>query len=111
MLVDANVLLYASDSTSRFHEPSREWLEAALSGDRRIALPWEVLNAFVRVTTNPRSSSSPLTPTQAWSQVQSCLDVDVVWTPVPTEHHARVLGSLLEKYEVRPALVTDAHLT
>jgi len=110
MLVDANVLLYARDSTSRFHEVSKEWLTSALRGDRRIALPWEVLNAFVRVTTNPRSSSSPLTPAQAWSQVQDWLDADVVWTPVPTEHHSRVLGSLIEKYDVRGPLVSDAQL-
>jgi hypothetical protein len=32
MLVDANLLLYASDSSSPFHERASTWLEESLNG-------------------------------------------------------------------------------
>jgi predicted nucleic acid-binding protein len=39
VLVDANVLLYAVDSGSRFHDGARDWLEGALNGERRVGIP------------------------------------------------------------------------
>ncbi len=47
MLVDANVLLFAVDERSPFHEPCRRWLQGALSGLRRVGLPWPSLLAFL----------------------------------------------------------------
>jgi len=32
MLVDANLLLYAADSTSPFHQRASTWLESVLNG-------------------------------------------------------------------------------
>ena len=51
MLVDANLLIYATDTESPFHEPAARWLTSALTGDRRVGLPWQSLWAFVRITT------------------------------------------------------------
>jgi toxin-antitoxin system PIN domain toxin len=110
MLVDTNVLLYAVDTTSRFHSAAKDWLETVLTGDRRVALPWESLNAFVRVATHPRASARPLGCDEAWSHVTDWLAVEVVWTPVPTERHEDVLGGLLTSYDVRGPMVSDAHL-
>lgn len=110
MLVDANILLYATDRTSRFHATSREWLEESLNGDRRVGLPWESLTAYVRIATHPRASAHPLSPAEAWQNVERWLGVEVVWNPTPTDRHAAVLGGLLDKYAVAGALVSDAHL-
>lgn len=110
MLVDANLLLYAVDSSSRQHAAAKGWLETVLSGDRRVGLPWESLNAFVRISTHPRASARPLSGEDAWSYVDDWLSADVVWNPVPTDRHTAVLGTLLEKYDVRGPMVSDAHL-
>jgi predicted nucleic acid-binding protein len=55
MLVDANLLLYAVDSSSAFHRAACTWLESALNGAPRVALPWQSLTAFLRISTNPRA--------------------------------------------------------
>lgn len=110
MLVDANILLFAVDSTSRFHGAAKEWLVAALTGSRRVALPWEVLTAFLRISTHPRASANPLSVAEAWSYVEDWLGVDLVWSPAPTERHAEVLRELMDTHDVRGALVSDAHL-
>ena len=110
MLLDANVLLFAVDSTSPFHRPAREWLTAALNGDRRVALPWPTLLAFVRISTHPRASEQPLQPELAWEHVRGWLDRDITWVPNPTDRHAAVLGDLVTRYQLRGNLLPDAHL-
>ncbi|HZV49143.1 MAG TPA: TA system VapC family ribonuclease toxin [Candidatus Dormibacteraeota bacterium] len=110
MLVDANILLFAVDSASRFHEAARAWLTEALNGPRRVGLPWLVLGAFIRIVTHPRASDRPLAPEQAWSYVSDWLACETVWVPNPTDRHAAVLGSLIASYQLRGNLVTDAQI-
>lgn len=110
MLIDANLLLYAVDERSVHHALAREWLQDALNGDRRVALPWLSLGAFVRITTNPRASDRPLTAKGAWGHVRDWLACDLTWIPGPTDRHAAVLGDLLVRYDLRANKVTDAQL-
>ncbi|HEX2463314.1 MAG TPA: TA system VapC family ribonuclease toxin [Thermoanaerobaculia bacterium] len=110
MLIDANLLLYAVDQRSRHHARARAWLTEALNGDRRVALPWLSLAAFVRIMTNPRASDRPLSAKEAWSHVSDWLDCDLTWTPGPTDRHAAVLGDLIVRYDLRANKVTDAQI-
>jgi toxin-antitoxin system PIN domain toxin len=110
MLVDANILLLAVDARSPSHARAREWLTDRLNGVRRVAFPWLSLAAFVRISTNPRASERPLTPGEAWQHVEEWLSADPAWIPNPTDHHARVLGGLITKYELRGNLITDARI-
>jgi toxin-antitoxin system PIN domain toxin len=110
MLVDGNILLFAVDARSPSHTRAKEWLTEQLNGVRRVAFPWLSLAAFVRISTNPRASDQPLTPAEAWAHVEEWLASDPAWIPDPTDHHARVLGHLVTKYELRGNLVTDAQV-
>ena len=110
ILVDVNLLLYAANRSAREHEPAARWLEAQLNGDAPIGLPWESLTAFYRITTNPRALRHPLRAPEAWKLIQDWLRFPVVWTPRPTERHAAVLGSLIERHRVTGNLMSDAHL-
>lgn len=110
MLVDANILLFAVDETSKFHRKAAAWLSERLNGSARVGLPWQSLAAFVRISTHPRASDRPLSPAEAWGFVQDWLSSDVAWIPVPTERHAETFGALVTTYEVRGNLVSDAHL-
>jgi toxin-antitoxin system PIN domain toxin len=110
MLVDANLLLYAVDSRSPDHERAAKWLSDQLNSDRRVALPWESLAAFVRIATHPRASSRPLDSAAAWRFVEEWLAVSTVWIPVPTDQHATVFGRLVAKYRLAGNLIPDGHL-
>jgi uncharacterized protein len=110
MIVDANVLLYAVDAGSQFHEPARQWLETALNEPAWVGLPWASLLAFQRISTHPRASANPLSPSQAWSFVADWLDADATWVPVPGERHAEIIRDLIVAGDLRGNLVTDAHL-
>ena len=110
MLVDANILLFAVDDESPFHDRAAAWLSEQLNGARRIGLPWPVLTAFTRIATNPRAYRKPLTPDRAWSHVERWLACEPAWIPAPSHRHADVLGSLVRTYQAWGNLVADAHL-
>lgn len=110
MLVDANILIYARDRDSPFHERSRDWLERALNGPSRVGLPWESLGAFLRLSTHPRAAARPLAPGAAWDQVEAWLAVQSAWIPRPTDRHRDVFGALVRRYDLSGNLLPDAHL-
>jgi hypothetical protein len=70
MLVDANLLLYASLEDFPQLAAARDWLDTQLNGPRRVGLPWPALLAFTRITTNARLFTSPLSTKAAWGQVR-----------------------------------------
>lgn len=110
MLVDANLLLYATDTESPFHRPAATWLTGVLGGNSRVALPWLSLAAFLRISTHPRISAQPLTMEQAWDIVEGWLSLDSCWSPNPGPRHGRILGDLLLAHRVAGNLVPDAQL-
>jgi len=110
VLVDANILLYSVDEASPFHSAAAAWLTAALNGPRRVGLPWTSLWAFIRIATNPRAQTNPLTPTEAWEHVDDWLDAPASWTPGPGRGHHDIVKSLIIDSDLRAGLVTDAAL-
>jgi uncharacterized protein len=110
VLVDANLLLYAVDSRSPWHEPAAAWLERTLNGRQRVGLPWQSIGAFVRIVTHPRIVAQPLTATEAWALVDAWLRASPTWIPPASEHTAAILGDLLATTRVTGNLVPDAQL-
>jgi toxin-antitoxin system PIN domain toxin len=109
-LVDANILVYAHDASSRFHDPSRRWLVDQLDGPGRVGIPWQSIVAFLRLTTSPRVAINPLDPATAWRYAESWFASPVAWTPVPTERHGEILGRYVAELNLTANLVSDAHL-
>ena len=110
MLIDANLLLYAVDERSPDHSRAASWLTDTLNGDRRVAIPWQTIGAFLRISTHPRAAAQPLTATDAWARVRDWLAAAPTWVPPATERTAAVLGDLTGRYEITGNLVTDAQL-
>lgn len=109
-LVDLNLLLYAVNRDSPQHAAARTWVEDILSGDEVVALPWVVLLGFLRISTNPRIMSRPLSPAQALEIVDDWLAQPTVRPLLPTEEHWRILRALLIESGTAGNLTTDAHL-
>jgi uncharacterized protein len=109
-IVDANVLLYAVNSASQHHEPSRRWLDGALSGSDTVGLAWMVLLAFIRLTTKEGLFPTPLPPDEAVRQVADWCDAPGAVLVSPTPRHPDILGRLFGAVGVGGNLVNDAHL-
>ena len=109
-LVDANLLLYATDARSPRHATARSWLEQQLSGDETIAFAWVVLLAFVRLSTHPHVFARPLSADRAFEVVGRWLGQPYVVVLHPGDRHAAVVRQLLRPFGTAGNLVNDAHL-
>ena len=59
IIPDANILLYAHIPFFKQHRDSKLWLENSVSEGRQIiGLAWQVITAFVRISTNRRKFRS-----------------------------------------------------
>jgi len=110
ILVDLNLLLYATNRDTAHHDAARSWWEAALSGDEPIGLAWSVLVGFVRVSTHPSIFPHPLTPEQALAVVDEWLAQPNAVLVSPTSRHWRIFEELLGPLGAAGNLTTDAHL-
>jgi hypothetical protein len=110
ILVDANILLYAEDQLSSRHAAACAWWDAELSGISPVCLCWAVLEAFIRIGTNPRVFEHPLSLDQALARIQSWMDQPCTRIVRPTERHWTVFQKMLRQGQAVANLVTDAHL-
>ena len=110
IIPDANLLLYAYDSTSPWHEKSRNWWESCLSGSETVGLCPAVLFAFVRIGTHPRVFENPMSIDLASRHVGGWLDRSVCrLIRVEPEDVASALN-LLTGLGVGGDLTTDAQI-
>ena len=110
ILIDTNVWLYACLSDTPLHTPCRTWLEDTLSGEEPIALPWQVAISVLRISTQPKLLSRPLTLEQALHLVHGWLSHPLVEVLTPGERHWSILQQLLLQVGIAGNLSNDAHL-
>ena len=110
MMLDANILLYATDSSSPRFDQSWAIVSSLINGSRRVAIPSRRIGASVLVGTTPRIYLHPSTGAEAWARVEGWLARDVTWIPPATEATARVYGEIARRTPVTGNLVPDAML-
>ena len=110
IVVDANLLLYAADTSSVYHQASRRWLEATFSEPEPVGLGWVAVLAFLRAGTNPRIRKDAFTLEEAAAIVAGWLARPTITLLNPGERHWQILRDMMTKGQVRGPLVTHAHL-
>jgi len=108
--IDANLLLYASDTSAADHQASRRWLEDTLSSEEPIGIPWAAVLAFLRVGTNPRIRRNAFSLDEAIAIVAGWFERPTVTLLNPGERHWDILREMMTKGQARGPLVTHAHL-
>lgn len=109
-LLDANILVYAVNADAPLHADVRRWLEESLSGTETIAFAWNVLLAFLRVTTRPGLFRNPLPPNVALDLIHRWLESPAVTVVNPGPTHFTILRQLLAPLGLAGNLTSDAHL-
>jgi uncharacterized protein len=110
ILIDVNLLVYASDRSSPFFAPAHSWVTEQFNNSPRIGLPWESLLGFMRLATRSAVHRHPVTVDRAWRQVEAWLALENVWIPTPGPAHRQILAGLLKNLGGGGKLVPDAHL-
>ena len=107
---DANLLIYAVDEDSPLHQRARSWLKSVLSNSEPVGFAWNVILAFLRLTTRAALSRNPLTLAAALEIATSWLEAPHAVVVEPGPRHIEVLGNLLLPLGTGGNLTSDAHL-
>jgi len=110
ILADANLLLYAYDEASPHHAGARSWLERSLSGGDLFGLSWQTITAFIRIITNPRAFSNPMSIEEAVGVIGDLLAHPAVVVLTPGERHWTIFRGYLIEGQAFGPLAMDAHL-
>ncbi|MCY7376099.1 MAG: type II toxin-antitoxin system VapC family toxin [Pyrinomonadaceae bacterium] len=107
---DANLLLYAYNESAPQHERAKEWLEERFSSPEIFGLSWQVITAFLRISTNPKLFPLPFTLSEAIEIVEDWLAQPQVRILMPTDKHWEIFTNLIIEGQTIGAMMMDAHL-
>jgi len=110
MLIDANLLIYAVNRDLPQHAAARSWLEDTFSQSEPVGLPWVVILAFLRLCTNPRVFTSPMSVERAIAYIDEWLALPAVSVVGPGLQHWSIFRTLLTQTGTAGNLTTDAHI-
>ncbi len=110
ILIDTNLWLYATLEALPQHRLARPWLGAALNGNEAIALPWSVIVAVMRISTQQRLLQRPLRPAEVLDLVDGWLRLPVVEQMEPGPRHWQLLHRLMGEAATAGNLTADAQL-
>lgn len=94
-VVDTNILVYAANADSPFHEASRRRLDAWRRSAAAWYLTWGICYEFLRVITHRRVLRSPWTGAAAWRFLEALLASPGLGLLVPTERHPAVAAAVI----------------
>lgn len=107
---DINLLLYAYNDASPYHDAACQWWEKIVNGNDIIGVPWVVSTGFIRLMTNRRVLTSPVSTTEAIAYVQEWFQYANVTPLNPGPEHLLHLRRVLDAVGVGANLVSDAHI-
>lgn len=109
ILPDVNLLLYAYDSGSEFHDAARQWFERILS-EEEVFFSWHTITGFLRILTHPSASANPATLETAIRIVDTWLQLENTHLVFLEKKNWPLFSSILIEGQATGNLVMDAHL-
>ena len=109
ILPDVNLLVYAHDATSEFHDSAAAWLKEALT-TQQVFFTWHTITGFLRIVTNNRIYENPLDMPRAIQIVDSWLANDTAHLVSLKKSNWPLLSKILIETQSNGNLVMDAHL-
>ena len=108
ILLDANILIRASNERDPDHERIKSWVEKAFSDEDLVIIPWVTIWAFLRVATNPRLFAKPIPLVVAFDVVKRWAALPNVSVVSPGSRHLELLESLAIRGQAGGPLISDA---
>lgn len=107
--IDANLLLYASNSACAEHLAATQFIQGRATDPDLLFLTWPTLMAYLRISTHPSIFENPLSPDAAWANIHSLLDLPRVRLIGEDDHFSAAYHRTTKGMIVRGNLVPDAH--
>jgi uncharacterized protein len=108
--IDVNILVYASDRASPFHQRAVEFIEDCVSGNVVFYLTWVTVMSYMRIATHPRIFEQPLPAEEAAHNIEALLGAPHARVLSEEEGFWRIYRETMREIPTRGNLVPDAHL-
>jgi toxin-antitoxin system PIN domain toxin len=108
--LDANILLYASNSGEAQHAVAMRFLEARAADPDLLCLTWPTIMAYQRIATHPSVFKKPLSPAAAWQNLCALLALPRVRIITEEADFPQFYADATRSLNIRGNLVPDAHL-
>jgi toxin-antitoxin system PIN domain toxin len=108
--IDVNPLVYASDTSSPFHEAARAFVERVAAGRELVYVFWPTALAYLRIATHPSIFVAPLSSREALANLGSLLDLAHVRSPGEDATFWAAFRAVADEIAPRGNLVPDAHV-
>lgn len=109
-LLDTNILVYAADDTSPFHQAAVELREKGLKGETLLCICPQVLNEFFAIVTDSKRVSSPRTQKEALLEMEKYFYSKNILKIYPGPDIIERTLDLLKKYEITKQEIFDLQL-
>lgn len=108
--LDVNILLFASDSDSVYHNQAKSFLERCVQQEELFCLGWPTVMSYLRIATHPSVFARPLTPDEAMANIEMLLNLSHTRFLAEEEGFWNIYRELTAKIPTRGNLVSNAHL-
>ena len=108
--IDVNPLVYASDTSSPFHDDALAFVERVAAGRELVYVFWPTAMAYLRLVTHPSIFSTPLSSREALTNLGSLLDLAHVRSPGEDASFFAMFRTVAGEVAPRGNLVPDAHI-
>jgi toxin-antitoxin system PIN domain toxin len=109
-LLDSNVLVYAADASSSFHEASKNLRDKGIAGKISLCVCPQVLNEFFAIVTDPKRVTTPREPEEAMVEVEKYLQAENILKILPGEEIIDKMRALFQTYKVKKQQIFDLQL-
>lgn len=110
ILPDINLLIYAYNINSPWHDEARMWWETVMNGNNPVAFPWVVTSGFIRLATNPRVLERPMSAAEATKRVEEWWMQPVSLIINPGKRYPKLFLGYIRQLGTAGSLTTDAQL-
>ena len=98
VLVDTNVLVYAADTNSPFHDASKQLRDRGFRGEIRLVVTPQILMEFFAVVTSPRRVTLSRSSEEACEEVEKYVRADHIQKIYPDSAALERTLGLLKRY-------------
>lgn len=102
--------MYAYNEDAPQHLAAKKWLEEQFSSLNGFGLSWQVITAFLRISTNPRAFPQPFDLLEAIDIVDEWIELPNIKIITPSAVHWKIFQDLITEGQTKAALMMDAHL-
>jgi len=110
ILLDTNILVYATFSEDPFFKKAKKLRDKAMKGEIKTCITPQILSEFYAVITDPKRVSNPLSPELAKKEAENYFKSPSILKIYMKKTTVRKMLELAEKYQIKSQQIFDVQL-